>query len=136
MLLNILAFIHFNNFSMKTVRFLLMMVLAASFTSTVSAQKKVDPTGTWAYEASQAPYEYSTGDIVVAKEAKDFTVKMVLGEYEAETEKVVYDKNVLSFVVYVDTEAVEIKFTVEKESMEGTASYSEGTIPITAKKKK
>ena len=113
-----------------------MVVLAASFTSTVSAQKKVDPTGTWAYEASQAPYEYSTGDIVVAKEAKDFTVKMVLGEYEMEADKVVYEKNVLSFEIYIETETVEIKLTVAKETMEGTASYSEGTIPITAKKKK
>ena len=121
---------------MKTVRFLLMVVLAASFTLTVSAQKKVDPTGTWTYEANQAPYEYSTGDIVVAKEAKEYSVKMVLGEYEAETEKEVYEKNVLSFVVYVDTEEVEIKLTVAKETMEGTASYSEGSIPITAKKKK
>ena len=121
---------------MKTVRFLLMVMLVASFTSAVSAQKKVDPTGTWAYEASAAPYEYSTGDIVVTKEAKEYSVKMVLGEYETEAEKEVYEKNVLSFVVYVDTEAVEIKLTVSKETMEGTASYSEGTIPITAKNKK
>ncbi len=111
-----------------------MVVLAASFTSTVSAQKKVDPTGTWTYEATQAPYEYSTGDLVITKEAKEYSVKMVLGEYEAETEKEVYEKNVLTFVVYVDTEEVEIKMTVAKETMEGTASYSEGTIPITAKK--
>ncbi len=113
-----------------------MVMLVASFTSAVSAQKKVDPTGTWTYEASQAPYEYSSGDIVVTKEAKDYTVKMVLGEYEMGAEKVVYEKNELSFDVYVDTETVEIKMMVQKESMEGTASYSEGTIPITAKKKK
>ena len=112
-----------------------MVMLVASITSTVSAQKKVNPTGTWTYEANQAPYEYSTGDIVVAKEGKEYTVKMILGEYETEAEKEVYEKNVLSFVIYVDTEAVEIKMTVSKESMEGTASYSEGTIPITAKKK-
>ena len=114
-----------------------MVMLVASFTSTVSAQKKVDPTGTWAYEASQAPYEYSSGDIVVAKEAKDFTVEIQLGEYyKIKAEKVVYEKNVLSFVIYVEGEAIDLKLTVEKESMEGTASYSEGTIPITAKKKK
>ena len=114
-----------------------MVMLVASFTSTVSAQKKVDPTGTWAYEASQAPYEYSSGDIVVAKEAKDFTVEIQLGEYyKIKAEKVVYEKNVLSFVIYVEGEAIDLKMTVEKESMEGTASYSEGTIPITAKKKK
>ena len=113
-----------------------MMMLVASFTSTVSAKKKVDPTGTWTYEANQAPYEYSSGDIVVTKEGKEYSVKMVLGEYETTATKVVYEKNVLSFDVYVDTETVEIKLTVEKETMEGTASYSEGTIPITAKKKK
>ena len=112
-----------------------MVMLVASFTSTISAQRKVDPTGTWAYEATQAPYEYSSGDIVVTKEAKDITVEMVLGEFKTKAEKVVYEKNVLSFNVNVDTETVEIKMTVGKESMEGTASYSEGSIPITAKKK-
>ena len=122
---------------MKTVRLLLMMLLVASFTSTVSAQKKVDPTGTWTYEASTAPYEYSSGDIVVAKDGKDYTAEMVLGEYyKMKAEKVVYEKNVLSFVIYIEGEAIELKMTVAKETMEGTASYSEGTIPVTAKKKK
>ena len=113
-----------------------MMMLIASITSTVSAKEKVDPTGTWTYEANAAPYEYSSGEIVVTKEAKDFTVEMVLGEYKTKAEKVVFEKNVLSFNVYVDTDTVEIKLTVAKETMEGTASYSEGTIPITCKKKK
>ena len=121
---------------MKTVRFLLMVMLVASFTSTVSAQKKVDPTGTWAYEANAAPYEYSSGDIVVTKDGKEYAAEMVLGEYyRMKAEKVVYEKNVLSFNIYIETETIEIKLTVEKESMTGAASYSEGTIPITAKKK-
>ena len=89
---------------MKTVRFLMMVMLVASFTSTVSAQKKVNPTGTWTYEASAAPYEYSSGDIVVAKDGKDYTVEMVLGEYyKMKAEKVVYEKNVLSFVIYIES---------------------------------
>ena len=113
-----------------------MMMLIASITSTVSAKEKVDPTGTWTYEANQAPYEYSSGDIMVTKEGKEYSIKMVLGEYETTATNVVYEKNVLSFDVYVDIETVEIKLTVEKETMEGTASYSEGTIPITTKKKK
>ena len=113
-----------------------MVMRVTALTSTVSAQKKVDATVTWAYEANQAPYEYSTGDIVITKEAKVYTIEMVLGDYKTKAEKVVYEKNELSFDVYVDTETVEIKMTVGKESMEGTASYSEGSIPITAKKKK
>ncbi len=122
---------------MKTVRFLMIVMLVASFTSVVSAQKKVDPTGTWTYEAPAAPYEYSSGDIVIAKDGKDYTVEMVLGEYyKMKAEKVVYEKNVLSFVIYIESEAIELLITVEKETMEGTASYSEGTIDVTAKKKK
>lgn len=122
---------------MKTVRLFLLVMLVASFTSSVSAQKKVDPTGTWTYEASQAPYEYSSGDIVVKKDGKDYTVEIVLGEYyKVKGEKVVYEKNELSFSVYIEGESVDIKVTVGKESMEGTASYSDGTIPVTTKKKK
>ena len=114
-----------------------MVMLVASITSAVSAQKKVDPTGTWTYEATQAPYEYSSGDIVVTKDGKEYTIEIVLGEYyKMKGEKVVYDKNELSFAIYIESESVEIKVTVEKEAMTGTASYSEGTIPITAKKKK
>ncbi|MDF1574890.1 MAG: hypothetical protein P1P86_06815 [Bacteroidales bacterium] len=120
---------------MKTVRFLMILMLLATFATTVSAQKKMDPAGTWAYEAPQAPYEYSSGDIVISKEAKDYTVKMVLGEFESEAGNVVYENNVLSFNIFVEMETVEIKLTVEKDSMEGTAAYSEGSIPITAKKK-
>ena len=121
---------------MKTIKILMLVMLAASFTS-VNAQKKVDPVGTWAYEATMAPYEYSSGDIVVAKDGKDFTVEIVLGEYyKVKGEKVVYEKNELSFVVYIEGEAIDIKATVAKEEMKGNASYSEGEIPITAKKKK
>ena len=121
---------------MKTIKILLMVVLAASFTS-VNAQKKVDPVGTWSYEADQAPYEYSSGDIVVSKEGKDLKVEIQLGEYyKIKAEKVVYDKNVLSFDVYIEGESVSIKVNMEKESFEGKASYTDGTIPITGKKKK
>jgi hypothetical protein len=122
---------------MKAVRLILAVMLVAAFTSSVSAQKKVDPTGTWNYEATMAPYEYSSGDIVIEKDGKDYTVQIVLGEYyKVKGEKVVYEKNELSFVVYIEGEAIDIKATVEKEEMKGTASYSDGDIPITAKKKK
>jgi hypothetical protein len=49
---------------------------------------------------------------------------------------VTYETNELAFKVYIEGETVSIKATVGKDSMEGTASYTDGTIPITAKKKK
>ena len=121
---------------MKTIKFLMLVIFAASFTS-VNAQKKVDPTGTWTYEATMAPYEYSSGDIVVAKDGKDYTVQIVVGEYyKLKGEKVVYDKNELSFVAYIEGESIDIKMTMENEEAKGTASYSDGDIPVTGKKKK
>jgi len=121
---------------MKAVRLIFVVMLVAAFTSTVSAQKKADPTGTWKYEATMAPYEYSSGDIVVAKDGKDYTVEIVLGEYyKVKGEKVVYEENELSFIVYIEGEAIDIKATVGEEEMKGTASYTDGDIPITAKKK-
>lgn len=122
---------------MKSIRVELMLMLVTAFTANVSAQKKVDPTGTWTYEATMAQYEYSSGDIVVDKEGKDYTVEIVLGEYyKVKGEKVVYEKNELSFVVYIEGEAIDIKMTMGKDEAKGTASYTDGDIPVTAKKKK
>lgn len=121
---------------MKTIKILLLVMLVASF-STVSAQKKVDPVGTWTYTADQAPIEYSTGDIVVTKEGKEYRVEIQLGEnYKIKGSGVNYEKNVLSFKVYIEGESVSIKATMEAEKFEGTASYSEGTIPVVGAKKK
>lgn len=122
---------------MKTLKFLFLVMLVASFSTTVNAQKKVDPTGTWTYNASEAPYEYSSGDLVIEKEGKDYTVQIVLGEYyKVKASNVKYEKNELSFSVYIEGESVNVKATMEKESLNGTASYTDGTIPITGKKKK
>jgi len=113
----------------------MLMVLAASFTM-VNAQKKVDPVGTWKYEADQAPYEYSSGDVVVSKEGKDLKVEIQLGEYyKIKASNVTYEKNVLSFDVYIEGESVSVEATMKKETFEGTASYTDGTIPVTGKKK-
>lgn len=121
---------------MKTAKFLMIVMLLASFTTAATAQEKVDPTGTWAYTANQAPYEYSSGDIVITKEGEAYTVEIKLGDYyKVEASSVKYEENQLSFVVSIEGEAVDIKATIDKDSLEGTASYSEGTIPVTAEKK-
>ncbi len=113
----------------------MLVMLAASFT-TVSAQKKVDPVGTWEYLADQAPYEYSSGDIVVEKDGKELKVEMVFSEYsKVQGNEVKYEKNVLTFKVNIEGESVTIKATLKKEKFEGSASYSAGTIPMTGKKK-
>jgi hypothetical protein len=120
---------------MKTIKILMLVMLAASFT-TVNAMMKVDPVGTWSYTANEAPYEYSSGDIVVSKEGKEYKVELKLGEYyKIKASSVDYKDNVLSFKVYVEGESVSVKTTLDADKHEGTASYSEGSLKISGKKK-
>lgn len=120
---------------MKTIKILMLLMLAASFSS-VNAQTKVDPTGTWSYEANNAPYEYSKGDIVISKEGGEYKVEIKLGEYyKIQASSMEYKENVLSFRAYIEGETVSVKTTMEKDKFEGTASYSEGTIKVSGKKK-
>ena len=122
---------------MKTVKFLMIAILIASVTTTLSAQKKVDPTGTWTFKAADAPYEYNSGDIVIGKDGNEYTAKIVFGEYnEVKASGVKYEKNELSFRVNIEGESIFVKGTVEKEVIDGTASYSDGTISYKAEKKK
>ena len=122
---------------MKTVKFLMIVVLIASVTSTLSAQNSVDPTGTWTFKAEQAPYEYNTGDIVIEKDGNEYTATIVFGgNYKIKATDVKYEKNEISFRVYIEGESISIKGTVGKEAIDGTASYSEGTISYKAEKKK
>ena len=120
---------------MKSIKILMLVMLAASFT-TVNAQKKVDPVGTWSYVANQAPYEYNKGDIVINKEGEEYKVEIKLGDYyKIKASSVEYKENVLSFKAYIEGETVSVKSTMEKDKFEGTASYSEGTIKVSGTKK-
>jgi hypothetical protein len=115
----------------------MMIMLVASATNGVFAQKKADPVGTWTFYAESAPYEYHSGDIVIGKEGRDYTVKIVFGEnYEITGRDVVLEEDQLSFKVTLEGETVNIKGTVAKEAINGTASYSEGTISFEAERKK
>ena len=61
---------------------------------------------------------------------------MVFSEYnKLKGSNVKYEDNVISFSVYIEGETIKIKATVEKDSLKGTASYTDGTISFTAKKK-
>ena len=114
-----------------------MVALVIAATSNVFAQKKADPVGTWSFYADEAPYEYNSGDIVVGKDGKEYTAKIVFGEYyELKAHSVKFEADELSFKVYIESEAVYIKTTVKGDNLNGTASYSEGTIDVKAERKK
>ncbi len=121
---------------MKFTKSLMLIVLIVSASTNLFAQKKADPVGTWSFHAPDAAYEYSSGDIVIAKEGKEYTAKIVYGDYEIKGKDVVLDKDQLTFTVYIEGEPISIKGTVTKETIIGKASYSEGTISFEAERKK
>jgi hypothetical protein len=122
---------------MKLLKFLILTVLVISATANVFSQKKADPVGTWSFFAEDAPYEYNSGDIVIGKEVKEYTAKIVFGgSYEVKGRDVELEKDQLSFKISIEGETIYIKGTVSKEAINGTASYTEGTISYKAERKK
>ena len=122
---------------MKLVKFLFIIVLLASASNSLFSQNKVDPTGTWSFKADAAPYEYNSGDIVIGKEGKEHTAKIVFGgSYEIKGRDVAMDKDQLTIKISIEDEAIHIKGTVTGETINGKATYSEGTISFIAERKK
>jgi hypothetical protein len=103
-----------------------------SFTPGLSVS---DPVGTWTYKAPTAPEGYGSGDIVIAKGKDALTVALKFGDYESKATAVKFEKEVLSFKVYLEGEYINIKATFTANGLKGTASYSEGDIPFTGTKK-
>ena len=121
---------------MKMMKSLLMVLLVVAATTHAFAQKKADPVGKWKFYAEAAPYEYNSGDIVIGKEGKEYTAKIVFGEYyEITGRDVVVEKDQLTFYVWIEDEKVSIKGTIEDQVINGKATYSEGTISFKAEKK-
>ena len=122
---------------MKFTKSLMLILLIVSASANLFAQKQADPVGTWSFHAPDAAYEYSSGDIVIGKEGKEYTAKLVYGEsYEIKGQDVVLEKDQLTFKIYIEGESINIKGTVTKETINGTATYSEGTISFKSERKK
>ncbi len=123
---------------MKNCKTLIIISLLIFSTGVISAQKtaKVEPEGTWAFTAQEAPYEYSKGNIVISKDGKELQGNMVFSEYhKVKAHNMALEGKVLTFKVYIEGESVNIKSTLTKDEMQGTATYSEGSISFTAKRK-
>ena len=98
----------------------MLILLFVSASGKLFAQKQADPAGTWSFHAQDAPYEYSSGDIVIGKEGKEYTAKIVYGEsYEIKGQDVLLEKDQLTFKVYIEGEPINIKGTVTKETIIG-----------------
>ena len=111
----------------------LMLVFSVSVLMAANTEKKLE--GTWEYKASEAPYEYSAGQLVFKqKDGKlEGVAKVNYGSMELEDLKVTGEK--VSFTVYVEGEYVQINLTLKGDKLTGKAAYSEGSLDVSATKK-
>ena len=114
-----------------TSAMILSVVLLLSFA--VDDSKNV--IGTWEYSAPDASYEYQKGEFVFEKKGDKLTGYAMLDGYKVTLDDLKSEKNILTFNVYVEGEKVTLDLNFEKKSFSGTASYSEGELEITGKKK-
>jgi hypothetical protein len=122
---------------MKKIFLLTVVVFAVGFglQSFTRISSVVDPVGTWTYKAPTAPEGYVSGDIVIAKDQNAYKASLKFGDYEVKGTSVKYEKDVLTFKVFLEGEYISVKATFTAEAIKGTASYSEGDITFTGKKK-
>lgn len=112
-----------------------IILIGLGFQSFTMESSLVDPVGTWSYKAPSAPEGYGAGDIVITRDKEVYTATLKLGDYEIKGTGVKYEKEVLTFKVYIEGEYVSVKATFTADSLKGTASYSEGDLPFTGTKK-
>ena len=114
---------------------ILTMLIAIVFGMTnIEAATAADAVGTWKYNAPDAPYEYSSGKIIIAKEDGKLTGTIKIDYYSIEAEDVKLDNNTLSFGAYIEGEYVQIKVDIDGKKFSGQATYSEGALPVSGEK--
>lgn len=98
--------------------------------------KAKDIVGTWNYEAPEAPYEYSVGQLIFTMKGDAIEGVIKIGDYEINMKNIKVNGDEVSFGAYVEGEYVSTKATIKKGIMSGKTSTSEGMLEVTAEKEK
>jgi hypothetical protein len=112
-----------------------VFLLGFGLQAAVTVPAGVDPTGTWTYKAPTAPEGYGSGDIVIARDKEVYTASLKFGDYVIKGSGVKFEKDVLTFQVYLEGEYISIKAAFSSAGIKGTANYSMGEIAFTGTKK-
>ena len=123
---------------MKKVTILvLFMIIGIASVSAQTAKPKVNPVGTWKFEAPYAPEGYTSGVIVLGKEDKKdiATMSFTGSEEKMPGENVKIGKDSTTFSIYMQGEDISVVLKPETEvKMSGRAVYSQGEVPLTLTK--
>jgi hypothetical protein len=123
---------------MKRATILLLFIIIGI--TTISAQNtksKINPDGTWKFDAPYAPEGYTSGTIVVGRAEQNPTATMSFtgSEFKLSGEKVVVASDSIRFSVYLEAQDIKVFLKIENATkMTGKAVYSEGEVPLTLTK--
>ncbi len=91
--------------------------------------------GTWEFNVPEAPYQYQNGDIIFVNEEEVLTGYFLVDGFKAQLRNLNSQKRKVTFEVFIQGVTVSFDLTFKKKSFLGTASYSEGTLDISGRKK-
>lgn len=121
----------------NTVTFFCILILSVFTLSAQTTQKKLNPVGTWKFEAPTAPEGYTSGNITVAVADKQHSASISFSgsEYKLPGEKVKVTRDSLLFSVYLEGESINMYLRMTPDNkMNGKAVYSQGEVPLTLTK--
>ena len=119
-------------FLTQLTKLTLLFVLFISFQSFTSTEGVL---GTWIYQASGTPYEYSEGEIIVTKEEANYQVLVTVNYTNIKGQDVKIEKNKVSFSLYIEDEKINVTFMIDGDNLSGEASSYDGIFKLTGKRK-
>ncbi len=123
---------------MKRVTILAVFLFALIAISTAQTTKaKVDPVGSWKFDAPYAPEGYTTGTIVIglAENKHSATMSFTGSEYKLTGENVKVENDSVSFSVFLEGQDIKVTLKGDADAkLIGKAVYTEGEVPLTLTK--
>ncbi len=120
----------------KKSTFLLSFMIILGFISIIALSATVkDPVGKWKFTAPGAPYGYDQGLIEIVKELDEYkaTLSFTGMNYKFELEKVKFEDEKLSFIIYLEGEDIYVLMSFsEDDKLSGKALYSQGEVALYA----
>jgi hypothetical protein len=117
------------------MNFLSLAFMAAFAFLSPNLSKAADIIGTWVYEVSDVPEEYTTGEITIMKEGDGYKADIKAAGGIMTLNPLSVDGNTISFKVMVEGSDVQVKMTFEGDIMTGKAESYDGVFLMKGKRK-
>jgi hypothetical protein len=118
----------------KALTLLTILVITVLSVTAQTSQKKLNPVGTWKFEAPSAQEGYNSGVIAVTLAEKKHAVSISFtgSEYKIPGENVKLTSDSLYFSVNLEGESINMLLRMTPDNkMAGKAVYSGGEVPLT-----